>query len=200
MTILTLSGGMFIGGCGAESGEPVGDVSEALVTKPMYRGFLPDNRGRDHFYTDNLNEIQNAANNGWANEGARFAVATDGSNGAVPLLRYWSAGASDHFYTDDPNEGLNATHNGYVAEKPAGYDPWVFTSKVLPTVCPVYRAYSAGGTIDHFYTMSPTEYANALKPNGTCSFPCKGSDYVVDGPNNGVAFFAFPYNATTCPP
>ena len=214
--LLVAAVGVLLGGCGSASNEPsasndpVGTVGEALTGgnfANFYSAFLPDNRGRDHFYSADLNEINNAAANGWAYEMVRFSV-VQSVNGqtptaplpggqpvnAVPLLRYWGGGASDHFYTTDPGEGGATLNHGYVVDQPASWNVWVFTQQVQGS-CPVYRAYSGGGTIDHFYTMSYNEYLNATTPNSTCTFPCVGTDYTGEG----VRFYAFPYNSSTCP-
>ncbi|KAF8800381.1 hypothetical protein BYT27DRAFT_7263024 [Phlegmacium glaucopus] len=81
--------------------------------------------------------------------------------GAIPLLRAYSAAATDHFYTTDAAEMQNALAGGYSSEAAPGR---IFPSQG-PLTVPLYRAYQP--TIkDHFYTISAPEMDNAVAQSG----------------------------------
>ena len=199
IVLLTTGLTVIVAGCGAEAGEDLGSQTAAIeAVHTVWSGFLPDRRGRDHFYTDNFTELQNAGNAGWTPEFARFNVADSAANGATLLHRFWDAKNSDHFYTIDPADITRVLQGGAQWDEPATWHAYVYDHQVAGT-CPVYRGLSPagiGGTYDHFYTMDGNEMHNAIN-NPSCTQPtgCDGTRYAYER----IAFYAYPYNNPNCP-
>ncbi|KAJ3512813.1 hypothetical protein NLJ89_g3304 [Agrocybe chaxingu] len=130
---------------------------------PLLRGY--NGNWRDHFYTADRNEMNNAVSNiGYTAEGTAAYVfpGTSGSDGTVPFYRLWNPTHTDHFYTTTATEVSSAVlQNGYEYEGIAGY---IYQNANCGGV-PLFRLYS-GSSVDHFYTTSASERDNAIRNLG----------------------------------
>jgi len=141
-------------------------------TVPFYRAY----NGRDHFYTTDLAERDNAISKlNYRSEGIACYVWPSQQCGGVPFYRLFQPKTTgDHFYTTSASERDNAIKNlGYVSEGTACY---VLTSQSCRSSIPLYRLFNSG-TGDHFYTTSAAERDSAIKGGYT---------------SEGTACFVFP--------
>ncbi|KAG0707830.1 hypothetical protein DFH29DRAFT_994839 [Suillus ampliporus] len=112
----------------------------------------------DHFYTTNVNEMNNAvASGGYDREQDAAYVFTTQQRSTIPLYRSYNPTVVDHLYTTSYAEVQSAAANsGYNYEEIAAY---VFDTNICGSI-PLYRLYDAVGT-DHFYTTSASEVTYA---------------------------------------
>ncbi|KAJ7853432.1 hypothetical protein B0H13DRAFT_1642903, partial [Mycena leptocephala] len=127
---------------------------------PFYRGY--NSAEVDHFYSTNVNLVNQAAA-GWPlQEVAAFVFVTQ-EESTVPFYRLWSAAATDNFYTISATERASALQNGYIL---APTDPFTY---IYPTqVCgsvPFYRLYHETKK-DNFYTISEAEREDFISNQG----------------------------------
>jgi hypothetical protein len=105
-----------VGGYAAEgiAGYPAATAESG--TSPIYR--LYSTRTRDHFYTTNLSERNQAiANVGYIDEGiVGYAYTSSPPSGTSPFFRLYMNFTSDHFYTLSPSETVTAAGGGYHLE------------------------------------------------------------------------------------
>ena len=155
---------------------------------PIYRYW--NGSVKDHFYTQNPNELGPSGGGGWGPEGVAFNLPQQPISGWLPVYRYWKgAPANDHFYTTNASEigttTLGASGNyGYTSEPSIGY----ISPNPLPGLVPVYR-YWNGSVYDHFYTINASEI-------GTTTVGATGNDgYVMEM----ILGYAYPPNANPTP-
>ncbi|KAG1752188.1 hypothetical protein EDB19DRAFT_1672397 [Suillus lakei] len=120
----------------------------------------------DHFYTTDVNEMNNAVTNlGYSPEGVAAYVFATAEPSTTSLYRMYNPSVVDHFYTTSYSEVQSAAANsGYTYEGVAAY---VYDINICGSI-PLYRLYSSGGT-DHFYTTSASEASNAVANLGYTS-------------------------------
>lgn len=145
------------GGTSSECGDPALAVALLRAYQPTYV---------DHFYTTDVNEMDNAVINlGYDLEGDAAQVFTTQQVSTIPLYRMYNPTVVDHFYTTSYPEVQNAAANlGYNYEEIAAY---VYGTNICGSI-PLFRMYSSAGT-DHFYTTSASEAANAVANLGYSS-------------------------------
>lgn len=156
------------------------------AARPLWIPFYRLYKGgtlRDHFYTTNAWERDNAVNTmGWQYERIECSISSVKASGMIPLFRlYYDDGTlKDHFYTTDENErdaalALDAGRR-YAYEGICGF---VYPESVNGAVA-LYRLYKAD-KVDHFYCtrLSERDFAKA-----TWGF--------VDEANHGVQCYVMP--------
>ncbi|KAK7439379.1 hypothetical protein VKT23_017602 [Stygiomarasmius scandens] len=133
----------------ARTAQTCGNPSDAV---PFLRAFDPSTS--DHFYTTDLNEMNNAVATGTYNREQNAArVFTTQELSTVPFYRLFNIAVWDHFYTTSAADRDNAISNGgYVSEGIAAY---IYTNPDCGGV-PLFRLFNPA-TGDHFYTMSAGE-------------------------------------------
>ncbi|OAQ96731.1 hypothetical protein LLEC1_05667 [Akanthomyces lecanii] len=124
--------------CAAASAAPAAAEVQAKLITELWRAY--SGTARDHFYTTDYNEYNNAVTNlGYAAEGVAariysrqadqsdegvtgFVFTTDSRGDTVPLYRGYSGAQGDHFYTVNAAEMENAVRKlGYTYEGVAAY-------------------------------------------------------------------------------
>jgi len=136
--------------------EPGGNVP---LAEPFYRACNYANGGRDHFFTVNKAEWENASSRfGYSSEGTACRLWTTQIPGTVPLYRLWSG--ADHFYTQHEQEQKGLRHP-WIYEGIAGY---VLSNRIEGTV-PFYRMFCRGNG-DHHYTVSEAERHRCISVGG----------------------------------
>ncbi len=132
-----------------------GSVVDTPVFVPFYRLYKGDDVNRDHFYTTNPQERDDAVASGWTYERVEGSISNCVAVDMVPLYRllYNDGVKEDHFYTTDLVERNNAIDNlGYESEGIAGY---VFETPV-PGAVALHRLYNANDK-NHFYCTRTSE-------------------------------------------
>ena len=82
----------------------------------------------------------------------------------LDLVRYWKSSKSDHFYTINVDEIGTATSGavGRFDYRSEGIQCLVY-NKPRPGTVPLYRYWSGGNVIDHFYTTNPAEIGTTTR-------------------------------------
>uniref|UniRef100_A0A914EB00 Protein kinase domain-containing protein n=1 Tax=Acrobeloides nanus TaxID=290746 RepID=A0A914EB00_9BILA len=123
---------------------------------------------RDHFYTTNDQEQQNAAKHGYIIEGQMGFIRISPCSrctGLLPLYRMYAASVYDHFYTTKYDEMQNSLKI-YKLEGTMGY----CMAEPGCGLVPLYRFWSLSNN-DHFYTIIEEE-KNQVQQN---------TDYCYEG-------------------
>ena len=135
-------------------------------TVPVFRYYINSNGLYNHFFTTNINEIENNGNgnvNSYNFEGIGFFAFPTQFPGAVPIYRYFNSSSSNHYYTR-----ILGSYTGYTYE---GISFYAYSSSINNSV-PIYR-YLNQSVVDHHYTKNQNES------------PLSG--YVYEG----IAFYAY---------
>lgn len=129
----------------------------APVWTPFYRLYKGGSTNRDHFYTSNAKERDNALDSGiWIYERIECSVSNCKTSGMTPLFRLYYNGDNkeDHFYTTNKTEINSAIELGYEYEGIAGF---VYPSQVpADGRVPLYRLYNESD-MNHFYCTRTSE-------------------------------------------
>lgn len=159
----------------------VADETETPFFTPFYR-LYKGGTIKDHFYTTNPIERDNAITAGWTYERIEGNISNRAAAGMVPLYRvHFNNGVTeDHFYTTDVAERDTAIANSYINEGIAGY---VYAS-LVPGAVAMHRLYSAEDQ-NHFYCIRKSE-SDYVKDNTAWTF-----DY------EKIAFYLMPSETAT---
>ncbi|KAJ8692292.1 hypothetical protein PTI98_009619 [Pleurotus ostreatus] len=135
---------------------PANQCPEPSKSVFLLRGFK--SHGMDHFYTTNVEEMNNAVSKlSFKKESHAAKVYTHPEVNTIPLHRVFNGHANDHFYTTSSYERDNAIHKlGYKDEGVAAH---IFATQICGSV-PLHRLYNEHGK-NHFYTISESEAATA---------------------------------------
>jgi len=152
-------------------------TSDSPVFVPFYRLYKYDepNNTRDHFYTTNLTERDNAVNTmGYVDEGIECYVSNRSFPGGVPLFRLYKGDANSHFYTTSETEKDIKIIEGYVYEGIQCFvnqDPAEgFTS--------LHRLKQETGTPYHYFLSAKTHEYETVKTMGYAEENPDGIGYV----------------------
>ncbi|MBF0528508.1 MAG: carboxypeptidase regulatory-like domain-containing protein, partial [Deltaproteobacteria bacterium] len=145
---------------------PSADASSNPLWVPFYRLYKAGSGYRDHIYTTNPKERDNAVAAGWKYERVECSISNRNSAGLVPLYRlYHSAPKEDYFYTTNATEKSNAVSQfGYTDQGIAGY---VYSSPASGAVA-LYRLRNTADS-NHFYCTRASERDYTLT-NSSWSF------------------------------
>jgi len=133
------------------------------VFVPLYRLYKydPGNNTRDHFYTTNRTERDNAVQTmGYVDEKVVVYVSDRPFIGGTPLYRLYRSGVNSHYYTMDLAEKNAKILAGYADEGIAAY---VYGSPVDGLVSLRRLQQRNGDTTNHYFlTARKFEYDNVL--------------------------------------
>jgi hypothetical protein len=115
-------------------------------TVPVFR-YYARSTWQDHFYTTNINELNNGTNNDYIFEGIGFFAFPDQVANSVPIYRWYLPQSGEHFYTANPNEIPSGNSEGIAF--------YAYPSPINGSV-PVHRYYN-GSYDDHLYTKNQNE-------------------------------------------
>ena len=132
------------------------------VWVPFYRTYRYEQseNKRDHFYTANRAENDNAVTNlNYKNEGVECYVSDRIFDGGTPLFRLYHSSQKSHYYTTDINDKDSRISEGYRYEGIAGFAAQAFSEGLVP----LHRLRQLSGTPFHtFLCTNKSEYAAVL--------------------------------------
>jgi hypothetical protein len=153
-------------------------VNPNAVWVPLFRLYKYDsvNNTRDHFYTTNSTERDNAVNTmSYSDEGVECYISDRNFTGGLPLYRLYRSDVNSHFYTTSVTEkdDMIAT-GGYSYEGIQGF----VNQNTADGLVSLHRLKQPSGTPYHYFLSSKSsEYNTVLSAGYTETYP-NGIGYV----------------------
>jgi RHS repeat-associated protein len=142
-----------------------GVITSFPVFVPLYRLYKYDsnNNTRDHFFTTNPAERNNAISNmGYKDEGVECFISNQNFAGALPLYRLFLGSQNSHYYTTSDDEKNSKISAGYTLEGVQGY----LAQNDADGLVPIHRMKQTSGTVYHYFLCSKLLEYNYVKGHG----------------------------------